>query len=201
MGNFVFPDSDTFDITVDVTLTRSHRKSIKIKDGFYRRYVDQAASFDYIKYGSEDTYDLTFRIVRFPISEDTYECLVTNLPEKNFPVEKLKEIYNSRWGIESSFRKLKYTIGLSHYHSYKPDFIKQEIWAKFIAYNATELLVAHTVVVHGKRKYSYKSKLYACCTYMQNLSPSPHGDRFHKCDGTVTKGISPDPLRSTIPKT
>lgn len=156
IGNFVFPDSDTFDITVDVTLTRSHRKSIKIKDGFYRRYVDQAASFDYIKYGSEDTYDLTFRIVRFPISEDTYECLVTNLPEKNFPVEKLKEIYNSRWGIESSFRKLKYTIGLSHYHSYKPDFIKQEIWAKFIAYNATELLVAHTVVVHGKRKYSYK---------------------------------------------
>ena len=49
IGNFVFPDSDTFDITVDVTLTRSHRKSIKIKDGFYRRYVDQAASFDYIK--------------------------------------------------------------------------------------------------------------------------------------------------------
>lgn len=140
IGNFVFPDSDTFDITVDVTLTRSHRKSIKIKDGFYRRYVDQAASFDYIKYGSEDT----------------YECLVTNLPEKKFSAEKLKEIYNSRWWIESSFRKLKYTIGLSHYHSYKPDFIKQEIWAKFIAYNATELLIAHTVVTHGKRKYSYK---------------------------------------------
>lgn len=99
IGNFVFPDSDTFDITVDVTLTRSHRKSIKIKDGFYRRYIDQAASFDYIKYGSEDTYDLTFRIVRFPISEDTYECLVTNLPEKNFPAEKLKEIYNSRWQV------------------------------------------------------------------------------------------------------
>ena len=171
IGNFVFPDSDTFDITVDVTLTRSHRKSIKIKDGFYRRYVDQAASFDYIKYGSEDTYDLTFRIVRFPISEDTYECLVTNLPEKNFPVEKLKEIYNSRWGIESSFRKLKYTIGLSHYHSYKPDFIKQEIWAKFIAYNATELLVAHTVVVHGKRKYSYKVNLtlaaHICRIYLR----------------------------------
>ena len=94
IGNFVFPDSDTFDITVDITLTRSHRKSIKIKDGFYRRYIrryiDQAASFDYIKYGSEDTYDLTFRIVRFPISEDTYECLVTNLPEKTFLLKSLK---------------------------------------------------------------------------------------------------------------
>jgi hypothetical protein len=80
---------------------------------------------------------------------------VTNLPRESFPAEKLKEIYNSRWGIESSFRKLKYTIGLSFYHSYKPDFIKQEIWAKLIAYNATELLVNYAVISKGKRKYNY----------------------------------------------
>lgn len=80
IGNFDFPDSDTFDISVNVTLTRSHRKSIKIKDGFYRRFVDRSASFDYITYGSADTYDLTFRIVRFPISDGSYECIVTNLP-------------------------------------------------------------------------------------------------------------------------
>lgn len=43
-------------------------KTIKIKDGFYRRFVDCSASFDYITYGSLDTYDLKFRIVRFPIS-------------------------------------------------------------------------------------------------------------------------------------
>lgn len=113
IGNFDFPDTNEFDITVNVTLTRSHRKSIKIPDGFYRRYVDQAASFDYIKYGSNDTYNLTFRITRFAISENTYECIVTNLARESFPVEKLKEVYNSRWGIESSFRKLKYTIGIS----------------------------------------------------------------------------------------
>lgn len=81
IGNFDFPDSDTFDISVNVTLTRSHRKSIKIKDGFYRRFVDCSASFDYITYGSADTYDLTFRIVRFPISDGSYECIVTNLPK------------------------------------------------------------------------------------------------------------------------
>ena len=157
IGNFVFPDSDTFDITVDVTLTRSHRKSIKIKDGFYRRYVDQAASFDYIKYGSEDTYDLTFRIVRFPISEDTYECLVTNLPEKNFPVEKLKEIYNSRWGIESSFRKLKYTIGLTNFHAKKVEYILQEIFARLIIYNFCERIITKIVIQQKNRKYIYQA--------------------------------------------
>ena len=80
---------------------------------------------------------------------------MTNLPSESFPTEKIKETYNARWGIESSFLKLKYTIGLNHYHGYKADFIQQEIWAKLTAYNATELLVSHTVLKTGNRKYVY----------------------------------------------
>ena len=155
VGNFDFPDSDEFDITVHVTLVRSGRKSIKIKENSYRRFVDKATSFDYIEYGSQDTYELSFRIVRFRISENSYECIVTSLPPDEFPAEKIREIYNSRWGIESSFRKLKYTIGLSSFHSYKADFIKQEIWAKLVAYNATELLVNHARIEYESRRYAY----------------------------------------------
>lgn len=51
--------------------------------------------------------------------------------------------------------KLKYTIGLTSYHSYKSEYIEQEIWAKLIAYNASELLVQHTVTNAGDRKYAY----------------------------------------------
>ena len=174
IGNFDFPDTDEFDITVNVTLTRSHRKSIKIQDGSYRRYVDQATSFDYIKYGSDDTYYLVFRIIRFAISENAYECIVTNLPKESFPSEKVKEVYNSRWGIESSFRKLKYTIGLSFYHSYKPDFIKQEIWAKLISYNATELLVNNVVISQRERRYNYAVNFsiaaHICRIYLRLLT-------------------------------
>ena len=155
VGNFRFPDSDEFDISVHVTLIRSKRKSIKIKENSYCRFVDKETSFDYIQYGSSDIYELSFRVVRFRISENTYECIVTNLPSESFPTEKIKETYNARWGIESSFRKLKYTIGLNHYHGYKADFIQQEIWAKLTAYNATELLVSHTVLKTGNRKYVY----------------------------------------------
>ena len=81
VGNFNFPQEESFDIQVNVTLVRSRKKKIEIKEGFYRRYVDVNATFDYITYGSMDTYDLTFRIVRFPIAENSYECIVTNLPE------------------------------------------------------------------------------------------------------------------------
>lgn len=154
--NFGLPNTDCFDITVNVTLVRSQKKSIPIKEGFYRRYVDANATFDYLAYGSLDTYDLSFRVVRFPLSGDSYECIVTNLPREEFPLERVKSLYFSRWGIETSFRKLKYTIGLSNFHAYKPEYIKQEIWAKLIAYNITESLINLTVIEHGKTKHEYK---------------------------------------------
>lgn len=156
VGNFVFPDEDSFDMDVAVTLVRSHSKKVSPAPGTYLRFVDQDASFDYIEYGSYDTYELSFRIVRFPISDSTYECIVTNLPKEEFPPERIERVYDSRWGIESSFRKLKYTIGLSNFHAYKLEYIKQEIWAKLIAYNITETIINHTVLEKRDTKHAYK---------------------------------------------
>ena len=121
-----------------------------------RRFVDQAAAFDFIEYGSLDTYELCFRVVRFPINESVYECIVTNLPRNEFPAERIKTLYHARWSIESSFRKLKYTIGLSNFHAYKPEYIEQEIWAKLIAYNVTEMMINHTFLETHNTKHEYK---------------------------------------------
>lgn len=155
VGDFDLPDDESFDITVKVTLTRSHSKKIVITDG-YRRFIDKKTAFDFIEYGSHDTYELSFRIVRFPLSDNSYECIVTNLPENEFPAEEIKKLYFKRWGIESSFRKLKYTIGLSNFHAYKPEYIEQEIWARLIAYNLTETMINHVVVEKHDTKHEYK---------------------------------------------
>lgn len=154
-GGFDFPEEESFDITVNVTLVRSHSRKIAVPDG-YKRFVDKAASFDYLEYGSHDTYGLSFRIVRFPLSESSYECIVTNLPADEFPPEQVKKCYFARWGIESSFRKLKYTVGLANFHAYKPEYIKQEVWAKLIAYNITETLISHVVIETHDTKHDYK---------------------------------------------
>ena len=138
------------------TLTRSHSREIPIPPGTYRRFINQASAFDFIEYGSPGTYTLAFRIARFPIGDDSYERIVTNLPREEFPSERLKVLYYRRWSIESSFRKLKYTIGLSNYHSYKPEYIKQEIWANLIAYNITEILVNYAVTEKKETKHEYK---------------------------------------------
>ena len=149
VGNFNFPDAES-----------------DIHTEGYIRFVDQAAAFDYIEYGSYDTYELSFRILRFPISTSTYECIVTNLPRDEFPVERIKTLYNARWSIESSFRKLKYTIGLSNFHAYKPEYVKQEIWARLLAYNITETMINYTLLEKHRTK-----------PYLQSLSPSDHGER------------------------
>lgn len=155
---FDFPKESSFDIDVNVTLVRSHSKKVLsgIPADRYIRFIDHNTAFDYIKYGSYGTYELSFRVVCFPISESTYEYIVTNLPRDEFPVERIKILYNARWSIESSFRKLKYTIGLSNFHAYKPNFIKQEIWAKLLAYNITETMINQTVLEEHQTKHKYK---------------------------------------------
>ncbi len=156
VGNFNLPKEGTFDETVTVTLVRSHSKKIPIPDGSYRRFVDRAASFDYLEYGSAGTYTLSFRVVRLRLPDGSFECLVTNLPEKEFPPERLIGLYNARWGIESSFRKLKYTIGMSSFHSCKPEHVEQEIWAKLTAYNVTEAMVRSLILEKHDTKHAYQ---------------------------------------------
>lgn len=98
LSNFDYPANDTFDIPVTVTLVRSHSKKLSETEG-YVRFIDREASFDYIEYGSLDTYKLTFRIVRLKLSDNSYECLVTNLPEDEFNIDNLKDLYYRRWSI------------------------------------------------------------------------------------------------------
>ena len=176
VGNFEFPETESFDIDVAVTLTRSHSRKIPIPPGTYRRFIDQASAFDFIEYGSPGTYTLAFRIARFPIGDDSYECIVSNLPREEFPPERLKVLYYRRWSIESSFRKLKYTIGLSNYHSYKPEYVKQEIWANLIAYNITEMLVNCAVIEKKETKHEYKVN-FTMAAHICRVFPRPSTEK------------------------
>ncbi|MBQ8973604.1 MAG: IS4 family transposase [Clostridia bacterium] len=151
------PDSETFDMTIKFVIVRRQSSKLQVPIDGYRRFVGQAQSFDFVEYGSSDYYELSVRVVRFELSPGTFESLVTNLPSDEFPVEALKALYHRRWGIETSFRSLKYTIGLTKFHASKADFVLQEIWARLIAYNFTEA-ITHFVSIKNKPKniHGYK---------------------------------------------
>lgn len=72
------------------------------------------------------------------------------------PDSELKQLYAMRWGIETSFRDLKYTLGLLHLHSKKVDFVHQEIFAKLTMFNFCQLITQSVVIQQKKKKYAYK---------------------------------------------
>ena len=79
-----------------------------------------------------------------------------------------------RWNGETSFRGLKYTIGLINWHSSKYDGILQEIAASLLLYNFCELVIAHAVIhqTAEKDKHVYKinfaTAVNICRAYLKN---------------------------------
>ena len=157
------PDSNEFDMPFHLKLTNKQTNDVKelLKDKKHYKFVPSTSRFDYLpsKSGKSDPtqfYDLHFRIVRFPISESTYETIITNLDKDAFPIQEIKRLYALRWGIETSFRDLKYTLALLHLHAKKVDFIYQEIFAKLTMYNFCQMITQSVAIQTKKRKYSYK---------------------------------------------
>ena len=119
------PQTAVFDMDINLILTRNQTKSKK-QAGY--KFMPTVQTFDYLPIGSKEDYPISFRIARFKIADDSYETVITNLDRFCFSAEKLKELYHLRWGIETSFRELKYAIGLTSFHAKKVDYIKQEIF-------------------------------------------------------------------------
>lgn len=127
-------------------------------------FVPTTSNFDFLD-ENRDFYDLSFRAVRFKISEDTYETVVTNLSEEEFKTEDFKELYHYRWNEETAFNKLKYTIGLVYFHARKRKLIQQEINAAFLMYNVSEVIIRNIDLKKKKKlKYDYKINFSSAVT-------------------------------------
>lgn len=169
------PESDCFDVNISLKLTRKKTNAVKelLKDKNHYRMVSSTQPFDFLPLKNKKAeptrfYELNFLIVRFPISEDIYETVVTNLDEDRYPAIEIKKLYASRWGIETSFRDLKYTVGLLNFHSKKVMCILQEIYAHMIMYNFAEMITSHVAIEKKQRKYTYKAN-FSVATHICRL--------------------------------
>jgi hypothetical protein len=100
---------------------------------------------------------MKFRVVRFMLETGEYETLATSLP-RSITLEDIKELYHSRWGIETAFRELKYGLGLVNLHGKKDEFVKQEIFSAMIMSNFCSR-IANEVVVRQKRQNIHEYKV------------------------------------------
>ena len=189
------PDRDVFDVAIELNLTTRQTKEVKklCQNRNRYRFVPIGNAFDFLprenrKHDPVVFYPLPFRIVRFKISDAAYETVVTNLGTEEFPPDELKRLYGMRWGIETSFRELKYTVGLLHFHAKKVENITQEIFARLIMYNFTELITSHVVIQKLNRKYPCKANfsvaVQVCRQFLLgNISPPD-------VEATISRNVS-----------
>ena len=178
------PPYGEFDKSFSLSLTKRQTKDVKklLLDKNSYKFLPACVRFDFLpsichKHDPLSFYSLSFRVVRFELSDGSFETVITNLDEDNFPPVELKRLYNLRWGIESSFRALKYTVGLLFFHSKKVKHIFQEIFARLIMYNFTELIASPVIIQQASKKHSYKVNftvaIHICRQFFRgNVSPT-----------------------------
>lgn len=161
---FHFAPNFEFDEWKTITLTRKQTNAFKQKkadDPARYRCLPNSSPFDFIDLHDNKYYDLNVRFVRFQISDDAYETVITNLSADEFSPTEIKHLYSLRWGIETSFRELKYTIGLKQPTSKKAEYISQEIFARCLMYNFCELVTSHVAIHYQSEKYVYQTNFAA----------------------------------------
>ncbi len=147
-------------------------------------------------------YKLTFRVVRFKITDSTYETVITNLDSTGFPAAEPKHLYNMRWGIETSFRDLKYTVGLLHFHAKKVEYIYQEVFARLIMYNFSELVTSLVIIQKADTKLTYKANftiaVHMCRQFfLGNVSPPDVEANIRRNGSSIRTGRS-RPRNTTV---
>ena len=149
-----FEDKE-FDVRIKRILTCKQTKKIREHPEIYK-FVPKNQKFGF--FGDGSYFEFACRVVRFKISDDTYESIVTNLDENEFSIEEIKELYHMRWGIETAYREIKYHLDLNTLHSKKRNLIQQEIYAKLILYNFCRR-ITKDIKIKEEKKRKYEQQL------------------------------------------
>jgi hypothetical protein len=184
------PDEDEFDVTINLFLTRKRTKEVLSKPDVYK-VLARNRTFDFFDSGEMEFFPISFRVVRFRVNGGSFVSVITNLDSASFPPDKLKNVYNLRWGVETSFRKLKYTIGLNCFHAKKTDSITQEIFARITMYNFCELITMNTVVSHGDTKHVYQVNFTVAVSICKRFFKGSSDSRHMVVDLLILKYVLP----------
>lgn len=174
---------------------KNQKYLIRVKDIHSRTSVLRSfgpfpdAEFDF--FDGSPYFDFECRVVRFKISDDTYESIITNLDESEFNIQDIKELYHLRWEIETSYRELKYHLDLNTLHSKKRMFIEQEIYAKLVLYNFCSRVSNNIKIKEKDRKYEYQLNYVRAFHIIRNYLKEKGGKNPPDIESLIAKEILP----------
>lgn len=173
LGKAVLPEKEEFDIpfTLKIASQNSYKGASTKEQIEQQGYKITKPQYFSLLSKEQPTYTFdTFRVIKLQLLNGKKEYLITSLPAEIFSKEDVKKIYGMRWGIETSFRELKYDFSVMQFHSKKVEHIKQEIFAKLTMYNfcrmITESLEEH---VNPGKKYAHKINFSQAVLYCKGF--------------------------------
>ena len=125
------------DCTIGFTITTTQTNADKTGGYIYLQVPKKSKVGSKTRRGRWDfpsPYPMKLRVCRFLLDNGEFETVATSLP-RSFSLDDIRELYHLRWGIETSFRDLKYTLGLVNLHGKSDAFAGQEIYASLTAFN------------------------------------------------------------------
>ena len=185
------------DCTIGFTITTTQTNEDKKHGYIYLQVPKKSRAGSKTKRGRWDfpsPYPMRFRICRFMLDSGEFETVATSLPP-SFSLADIKKLYHMRWGIETSFRDLKYTLGLVNLHGKSDQFAEQEIYASLTAFNFTSR-ICHEVVVRQPKdsiyayKVNFKMAVMLCKEYIR--TPKADGDKVMENIARYTVPIRPN---------
>lgn len=132
---------------------------------------DTVSLFKANKYSSEELYKQGFivpigstieiRLVKVILNDGTIEVLAKNLISKtDYPHNVFKELYFTRWGIETKYDTIKNQLQLEAFSGQKVATIMQDFHITFLLSNLQEIIAKpcenQLIRISRDRKHSYK---------------------------------------------
>ncbi len=167
------------DCTIGFTITTTQTNEDK-KNGYVHLQVPKkskvGAKTRRGRWDFPSPYQMRFRICRFLLDNGEFETVATSLPQ-SFTLADIKELYHLRWGIETGFRDLKYTLGLVNLHGRSDAFAEQEIYASLTAFNFASRVCQQVVTRQPKGGvYAYKVNFKMAVTLCREFIRTPKAD-------------------------
>ena len=120
------------------------------------RQRNKPEDIEFIKDG-----ETKLRITKVELVSGEIEYLISNLELSEFNNEEMKELYNKRWGIETSYNTSKNKLKIEAYTGILPQFVYQDIYAQIVVYNQIQDMIKESnnrLKDNDKKlKYVYKT--------------------------------------------
>ena len=103
--------------------------------------------------------EVNIRVVKIKLDNGTEEILFTNLTKKEATPQELKELYHTRWKIETNYDRLKNKLNIENFSGHRRILIEQDLYSTITLFNILiTLKKISEPQIQRKTRYNNKNK-------------------------------------------